>query len=183
MHITHRSFARYELKSVTTVAFFLLDYISWTLFKQKMKEITLFFLLHIISFASFGQEIKIKKGKIYLDKKACMTLEVKKNSESFLVYDASGQNELLFYSFNDNRTADDPSDDKCRIVFTSLYKSLVSKELLYMPKKFIMKLFEEGLFDENGDLIEEQIDPFIKKYDEDQIRMRSNRNKKGISSD
>ena len=130
-----------------------------------MKEITLFFLLHILCFASFGQDIKIKKGNIYLDKKVCMHLEVKNNSENFLVYDSSGQNEILFYNFDDNNTADDSGDDKCRIVFTPLYKSVVSKELLYMPKKFIMKLFEEGLFDENGELIESKVDEFIAKYD------------------
>ena len=130
-----------------------------------MKRLTLFLVLHILCFVAFSQDVKLKKGVVYLDGKASMLLKVKKNSENFVLYDITGMKEILFYNYNNNGTQDDASDDNCRIVFTSAYQSMISDELIHMPKKLIIILAEAGIFDVDGQLIKPKVEEFIEKYD------------------
>lgn len=132
-----------------------------------MKRLTLFIGLNILCFVAFAQDIKLKKGVVYLDGRESMLLKVKKNSENFVLYDISGKEEILFYNYNNNNTQDEASDDNCRIVFTSLYRSMISKDLLHMPKKLLGIFAEAGIFSAEGRLIRSKVEEFILKYDKD----------------
>ena len=118
------------------------------------------------------KKIKFKYGKGYLlvDKKE--TFKLKYSAGYFYIYDLETNEELMYIYLNDNETMHNMDDDYVKVYFNKSEKMFESKS----HHRIVMaQLINNKVFDSDWNLVEENIEKFIKKYDEN-ISNRTIRN-------
>jgi len=118
------------------------------------------------------KNIKFKHGKgyIYVDKKE--TFKLKYSASYFYIYDLKTNEELMHFYMNDNETFNYLDDDYVKVYFEKSGKVFESKSHY---RVIMAQLINNKIFDSNWNINEENVDKFIKKYDEN-ISNRTIRN-------
>ena len=119
-----------------------------------------------MSFGSLSaQKVKLKDGKILIDKQEVLSYEMKSYKTEFVVYELGTKNELFTAIYFDTGTKEDRTDDYIKVTFTASGKSFETSKAYF--RKYLIKWFiEQGVLNLDGTLNEDKIDAFIKKYDE-----------------
>ena len=143
-----------------------------------MKNILATALLIVFAYsASEAQDLtyknikfKHRKGFVLVDKKE--TFKLKYSVGYFYVYPLKSDEELMYFYYNQNETPSYLDDDYVKVFFTKSEKVMESKSHY---RVLMAQLINEHVFDSDYNLVEENIDKFIKKYDEN-ISNRTIRN-------
>lgn len=132
----------------------------------------------LVTFAIFSlaivnaQDVKLKKGKIILDKNEILKFE--KSTMALSLFDLNKDEEIIFIKWNNNETINYLEDDYIIINFLEL--DLVCEiSISYSRKAMVKKLVKEKVISQDGQIDEEKAKIFLKKYDEN-ITNRTIRN-------
>lgn len=81
----------------------------------------------------------------------------------FYVSDIDSGEEMMYFRINDNETPSYFDDDYVKVFFNDSEKEFESKS---HQRILMAQMINEGVFDSDWNLIEENVDKFIRKYDE-----------------
>ena len=132
-----------------------------------MKLKLLLLLLLSISYSAFSQNVKLKKNKLILDDKEIMNYELKNYSHEIHLYNLNTNDEEIFIFYHDNETRENRGDDYLKIFFIKSNKKLEVALPFDSWKQRVKFLIENNVIDKDGNLIEDKIDLFVLKYNED----------------
>uniref|UniRef100_UPI00404A74D6 hypothetical protein n=1 Tax=Flavobacterium sp. TaxID=239 RepID=UPI00404A74D6 len=132
-----------------------------------MKLKLLLLLLLSISYSAFSQNVKLKKNKLILDDKEIMNYELKNYSTEIHLYNLNTNDEEIFIFYHDNETRENRDDDYLKIFFIKSNKKLEVAQPFDSWKQRVKFLIENNVIDKDGNLIEDKIDLFVLKYNED----------------
>lgn len=122
-------------------------------------QLCILFALFTVT-VSVAQKIKIKKGIVYVDGEKCLTVDGDPNNVS--IYNLEGE-ELVFLKFIHNTKY---ADTYNKITFLDSKLSFTSKSYIFTKKLLIKKLLASKTI-VNCELVEEKVERFVLKYDED----------------
>ena len=106
-------------------------------------------------------KFKYKKGYVFVEKKE--VLKLRYSIGYFYVSDLNTGEEMMYFRINDNETPSYFDDDYVKVFFNDSEKEFESKS----PQRILMaQMINEGIFDSDWNLVEENVDKFIRKYDE-----------------
>ena len=134
-----------------------------------MKNLLLITLFCLIAPAALSAQnithkdvkFKYKKGYVFVEKKE--VLKLRYSIGYFYVSDLNTGEEMMYFRINDNETPSYFDDDYVKVFFNDSEKEFESKS----HQRIIMaQMINEGVFDSDWNLIEENVDKFIRKYDE-----------------
>ncbi len=131
-----------------------------------MKKIILLFTIILSTNFTQAQKIKLSKGDVLSDGEKIMTYEREDwgTQKIHLFALGDGEEQILMIK-NQNETPTYYDDDYLQIKFLPFGKEAEMKSVKSW-KGIIAWLQKQNLFDENGKLIEEKVDLFVKNYDE-----------------
>ena len=139
---------------------------------MKLKNILLIIIAILSMSIVNAQKVKLKKGKVILEKKEILKYE--KSAMELSLYELNEDDEIIFIKWMDNETTNYIEDDFIKIHFIKL--DLVCElSSGYGRKGIINKLLKEKVLSPNGKFNEEKAEKFVKKYDEN-ITNRTFRN-------
>jgi hypothetical protein len=81
----------------------------------------------------------------------------------FYVSDLNTGEEMMYFRINDNETPSYFDDDYVKVFFNDSEKEFESKS---HQRILMAQMINEGVFDSDWNLVEENVDKFIRKYDE-----------------
>ncbi|MEI6766401.1 MAG: hypothetical protein WCM76_12225 [Bacteroidota bacterium] len=113
-----------------------------------------------------AQTVKIKQGKVTINEKEVFIYKAAKYG--FSLCDMKTNEELIFIKENQGTIKEGPDADKDNFIIYNFLKQKIKVEIAryYSPKTCISFLFNEGVFDLDGNLNLEKITLFKEKYDE-----------------
>ncbi|KIX22692.1 hypothetical protein SY27_02390 [Flavobacterium sp. 316] len=132
-----------------------------------MKLKLLLLLLLSINYSVFSQNVKLKKNKLILDDKEIMNYELKNYSGEIHLYGLNTNDEEIFIFYHDNETRETRDDDYLKIFFIKYNKKLEVAQPFDSWKQRVKFLIENNVIDKDGNLVEDKIDLFVLKYNED----------------
>jgi hypothetical protein len=106
-------------------------------------------------------KFKYKKGYVFVEKKE--VLKLRYSIGYFYVSDLNTGEEMMYFRINDNETPSYFDDDYVKVFFNDSEKEFESKS---HQRILMAQMINEGVFDSDWNLIEENVDKFIRKYDE-----------------
>lgn len=106
-------------------------------------------------------KFKYKKGYVFVQKKE--VLKLRYSIGYFYVSDLNNGEEMMYFRINDNETPSYFDDDYVKVFFNDSEKEFESKS---HQRILMAKMINEGIFDSDWNLVEENVDKFIRKYDE-----------------
>jgi hypothetical protein len=106
-------------------------------------------------------KFKYKKGYVFVEKKE--VLKLRYAIGYFYVSDLNTGEEMMYFRINDNETPSYFDDDYVKVFFNDSEKEFESKS---HQRILMAQMINEGVFDSDWNLIEENVDKFIRKYDE-----------------
>ena len=106
-------------------------------------------------------KFKYKKGYVFVQKKE--VLKLRYSIGYFYVSDLNNGEEMMYFRINDNETPSYFDDDYVKVIFNDSEKEFESKS---HQRILMAQMINEGVFDSDWNLIEENVDKFIRKYDE-----------------
>jgi hypothetical protein len=130
-------------------------------------KLKLFLPLLLISCSIYSQNVKLKKDKLILDDKEIMNYEFKNYDLEIHLYKLNSKDEEIFIFYNNNGTRETRDDDYLKIFFTKSKKKLETSQVFDSWKQRVKFLIENDVIDKDGNVIEDTIDLFISKYNED----------------
>ena len=134
-----------------------------------MKNLLLITLFCLIAPATLSAQnithkdvkFKYKKGYVFVEKKE--VLKLRYSIGYFYVSDLNTGEEMMYFRINDNETPSYFDDDYVKVFFNDSEKEFESKS---HQRILMAQMINEGVFDSDWNLIEENVDKFIRKYDE-----------------
>jgi hypothetical protein len=134
-----------------------------------MKNLLLITLFCLIAPAALSAQnithkdvkFKYKKGYVSVEKKE--VLKLRYSIGYFYVSDLNTGEEMMYFRINDNETPSYFDDDYVKVFFNDSEKEFESKS---HQRILMAQMINEGVFDSDWNLIEENVDKFIRKYDE-----------------
>jgi hypothetical protein len=131
-----------------------------------LRFIIVVFCLITLPGALFAQKVKIKEDKVFIDEKEVFIYKGAKYG--FSLCNKSTGEELIFIKENQGTIKEGPDEDKDNFIVYNFLKEKIKVEIAkyYSPKSCIAFLFNEGVFDMEGNLNSEKITLFKEKYDE-----------------
>lgn len=134
-----------------------------------MKNLLLITLFCLIAPAALSAQnithkdvkFKYKKGYVFVEKKE--VLKLRYSIGYFYVSDLNTGEEMMYFRINDNETPSYFDDDYVKVFFNDSEKEFESKS---HQRILMAQMINEGVFDSDWNLIEENVDKFIRKYDE-----------------
>lgn len=131
-----------------------------------MKKFIVLIIVILTANITCAQKVKLKKDQVLLDGKAIMSFEKEMwGVHKIHLYTLNTQDELIEINNNDNETERYYDDDFVQIRFLTQGK-IVELKMNKSFKKVIEWLLKKKIIDSNGSLLEENIDLFVKNYDE-----------------
>ena len=131
-----------------------------------MKKIPFILAILLITTTSYAQKIKLKKGDVLLDGKKVMTYDREDwGTQKIHLFSLTDKKEQILMIKNDNETSGYYDDDFLQIKFLQLGE-MVELKSKKSWKGIIAWLFKSNIIDDNGMVKEEEIDLFVKNYDE-----------------
>ena len=106
-------------------------------------------------------KFKYKKGYVFVEKKE--VLKLRYSIGYFYVSDLNTGEEMMYFRINDNETPSYFDDDYVKVFFNDSEKEFESKS---HQRILMAQMINEGIFDSDWNLVEENVDKFIRKYDE-----------------
>lgn len=106
-------------------------------------------------------KFKYKKGYVFVEKKE--VLKLRYSIGYFYVSDLNTGEEMMYFRINDNETPSYFDDDYVKVFFNDSEKEFESKS---HQRILMAQMINEGVFDSDWNLVEENVDKFIRKYDE-----------------
>jgi hypothetical protein len=106
-------------------------------------------------------KFKYKKGYVFVQKKE--VLKLRYSIGYFYVSDLNNGEEMMYFRINDNETPSYFDDDYVKVFFNDSEKEFESKS---HQRILMAQMINEGVFDSDWNLVEENVDKFIRKYDE-----------------
>ena len=106
-------------------------------------------------------KFKYKKGYVFVQKKE--VLKLRYSIGYFYVSDLNTSEEMMYFRINDNETPSYFDDDYVKVFFNDSEKEFESKS---HQRILMAQMINEGVFDSDWNLVEENVDKFIRKYDE-----------------
>jgi len=106
-------------------------------------------------------KFKYKKGYVFVQKKE--VLKLRYSIGYFYVSDLNTDEEMMYFRINDNETPSYFDDDYVKVFFNDSEKEFESKS---HQRILMAQMINEGVFDSDWNLVEENVDKFIRKYDE-----------------
>ena len=106
-------------------------------------------------------KFKYKKGYVFVQKKE--VLKLRYSIGYFYVSDLNTGEEMMYFRINDNETPSYFDDDYVKVFFNDSEKEFESKS---HQRILMAQMINEGVFDSDWNLVEENVDKFIRKYDE-----------------
>lgn len=124
------------------------------------------FCLIMIPNAIYAQKIKIKQDIVTINDKEVFIYKGAKYGFSLL--NIKTNDEVIFIKENQGTVKEGPDEDKDNFIIYNFLKEKIKVEIAkyYSPKTCIMFLYNEGVFDLEGNLNSEKIALFKEKYDE-----------------
>ncbi len=120
----------------------------------------------IMGFAGYSQEIKLKKGKVIIDKEARFDFENRSGRELIVRPLNTPSEELLSIIWNNNGTSDS-EDDFLQIVFTRQQVKLESARFKdEWSVRLLKMMINDGVLQLDGGISDERLQAFFLKYDE-----------------
>ncbi|GEM_PF-1425176 len=137
-----------------------------TLLKSIHKLLIMVFCLIIIPNALYAQKVKIKQDRVTINEKEVFIYKSAKYG--FSLCNIKTNEELIFIKENQGTIKDGPDEDKDNFIIYNFLKEKIKVEIAkyYSPKTCIMFLFNEGVFDLEGNLNLEKITLLKEKFDE-----------------
>lgn len=134
-----------------------------------MKNLLLITLFCLIAPAALSAQnithkdvkFKYKKGYVFVEKKE--VLKLRYSIGYFYVSDLNTGEEMMYFRINDNETPSYFDDDYVKVFFNDSEKEFESKS---HQRILMAQMINEGVFDSDWNLIEENVDKFIRKYGE-----------------
>jgi len=134
-----------------------------------MKNLLLITLFCLIAPAALSAQnithkdvkFKYKKGYVFVEKKE--VLKLRYSIGYFYVSDLNTGEEMMYFRINDNETPSYFDDDYVKVFFNDSEKEFESKS---HQRILMAQMINEGVFDSDWNLVEENVDKFIRKYDE-----------------
>ena len=134
-----------------------------------MKNLLLITLFCLIAPAALSAQnithkdvkFKYKKGYVFVEKKE--VLKLRYSIGYFYVSDLNTGEEMMYFRINDNETPSYFDDDYVKVFFNDSEKEFESKS---HQRILMAQMINEGIFDSDWNLVEENVDKFIRKYDE-----------------
>lgn len=126
-----------------------------------MKQFALLVGFALFAFVATAQDVKCKKGVVYVDGVECLNYE--KSTNIMFTFSTLEGKEIILLKFPRH-----PLTEKIRSEITFMEARLVvnSESYVFNKKVLIEKLLKEGVL-ENCDVVEEKIDAFGLKYNEE----------------
>jgi len=119
-----------------------------------------------MGFAGYSQEIKLKKGKVIIDKEARFDFENRSGRELIVRPLNTPSEELLSIIWNNNGTSDS-EDDFLQIVFTRQQVKLESARFKdEWSVRLLKMMINDGVLQLDGGISDEKLQAFFLKYDE-----------------
>ena len=106
-------------------------------------------------------KFKYKKGYVFVQKKE--VLKLRYSIGYFYVSDLNNGEEMMYFRINDNETPSYFDDDYVKVFFNDSEKEFESKS---HQRILMAQMINEGVFDSDWNHVEENVDKFIRKYDE-----------------
>jgi len=106
-------------------------------------------------------KFKYKKGYVFVQKKE--VLKLRYSIGYFYVSDLNTGEEMMYFRINDNETPSYFDDDYVKVFFNDSEKEFESKS---HQRILMAQMINEDVFDSDWNLVEENVDKFIRKYDE-----------------
>ncbi|MGB2118113.1 MAG: hypothetical protein ACPHYC_04410, partial [Schleiferiaceae bacterium] len=106
-------------------------------------------------------KFKYKKGYVFVQKKE--VLKLRYSIGYFYVSDLNTGEEMMYFRINDNETPSYFDDDYVKVFFNDSEKEFESKS---HQRILMAQMINEGVFDSDWNLVAENVDKFIRKYDE-----------------
>ena len=106
-------------------------------------------------------KFKYKKEYVFVQKKE--VLKLRYSIGYFYVSDLNNGEEMMYFRINDNETPSYFDDDYVKVFFNDSEKEFESKS---HQRILMAQMINEGVFDSDWNLVEENVDKFIRKYDE-----------------
>jgi hypothetical protein len=126
---------------------------------MKLKHIlTTLFLMLSLSII-YSQDIKIKKGDVFIDEVKCLTIDGSPINFSF--YNLEGEEIFILKYIDDNKNG----SYYCKVTFLNQKLSFTSKTYIFTKKDLIKKLLQSKVL-VNCNLMEDKVENFVLKYDE-----------------
>lgn len=124
------------------------------------------FCLIIIPNALYAQKVKIKQDRVTINEKEVFIYKAAKYG--FSLCNIKTNEELIFIKENQGTIKDGPDEDKDNFIIYNFLKEKIKVEIAkyYSPKTCIVFLFNEGVFDLEGNLNLEKITLLKEKFDE-----------------
>ena len=120
----------------------------------------------ITGFAGYSQNIKLKNGKVIIDKEVRFGFERRSRNEMIVRPLNAPTDELVSIIWNNNGTYDS-EDDFLQIVFSRQLLKLESARLKDEWSVTLLKMMiNDGVLDIDGSINEEKLQTFFLKYDE-----------------
>lgn len=131
-----------------------------------IKKTALLLTLLLLATIAQAQKVKLKKDQVLLDGKAIMSYEKEMwGVHKIHLFTLDTQDELIEINNNDNETDKYYDDDFVQIRFLTQGKMVELKSNKSF-KKMIEWLIKKKIIDTNGTLLVDNIDLFVKNYDE-----------------
>ena len=130
---------------------------------MRLKNVLLIFIAILSLNVANAQKVKLKKGKVILEKKEILKYE--KSAIELSLYELNKDDEIIFIKWMDNETTNYIEDDFIKIHFIEL-DLICELSTGYGRKGIINKLLKEKVLSLDGKLNEEKAKKFMKKYDE-----------------
>ena len=120
----------------------------------------------MIPSAIYAQKIKIKQDIVTINDKEVFIYKGAKYG--FSLHNIKTKDEVIFIKENQGSIKDGPDEDKDNFIIYNFLKEKIKVEIAryYSPKTCILFLYNEGVFDLEGNLYSEKIALFKEKYDE-----------------
>jgi len=131
--------------------------------KSVCRQIIFAFCLIFISTTINAQKVKIKKGKININEKEVFNYKDEENSVS--VYNIRSNEEIIFIKINKGKITEGPDKYKDDYI-TYMFLNEKIKVEISSPKYDFGLLYNQGVFDLDGNLNFEKMKIFKEKYDE-----------------
>ncbi|RPJ70585.1 MAG: hypothetical protein EHM20_15335 [Alphaproteobacteria bacterium] len=134
--------------------------------KSFCKLMIIVFCFVIIPGTICAQKVKIKQDIVTINEKEVFIYKAAKFG--FSLYNIKTNDEVIFIKEYQGTNEVGPDQDKDNFIIYNFLKEKIKVEIAqyYSPKTCIMFLFNEGVFDLEGNLYLEKITLFKEKYDE-----------------
>lgn len=134
--------------------------------KSIYKLMIIVFYFVIIPNTIYAQKVKIKQDRVTINEKEVFIY--KDATYGFSLYNIKTNDEVIFIKENQGTNDVGPDQDKDNFIIYNFLKEKIKVEIAkyYSPKTCIMFLFNEGVFDLDGNLNFQKTTLFKEKYDE-----------------